>query len=174
MQLRHQGRPQFPHGFTLLELVLVMVVLCAMMAIIMPSMRGFLTGSTSRDAVTQLLSMTHYARSKAASDSATYRLIVDPGSASYQLVVQEGEDFIELGADLGQVTKLPLNTRIEVLNYPSSSSPAGLSSIDFRADGSSDPVILRVINPSGGTTYIGCPSPAEGFRVMSQQEVDAL
>src|SRR6476620_9764924 len=54
------------NGFTLIELILVMLLLTIIVGTAMPSVRGFLGWSRSRDAIAQIIAMTQYAKSKAA------------------------------------------------------------------------------------------------------------
>ena len=50
------------HAFTLLELVLVMVVICTVLAIAAPSMRGWNQGNKLKDAATEFIALTKLAR----------------------------------------------------------------------------------------------------------------
>ena len=52
-------------GFTLVELILVLMVLTVMVSIVAPSLRGFGVGRQSSDAATQILSLAQWARAQA-------------------------------------------------------------------------------------------------------------
>ena len=64
-------------AFTLLELIAVLVLISAVLAIAAPSLRGFVRGRQTAEAAAQMLSLTHLARSRAASQGCIHRLNVD-------------------------------------------------------------------------------------------------
>src|SRR4051794_6916852 len=76
-------------GFTLIELILVMLLLTIIVGTAMPMLSGFLPWARSRDAVANLVALAQYARSKAATDAKVYRLGAD--GASCWVEVQDGE-----------------------------------------------------------------------------------
>lgn len=151
------------HGFTLLELVLVMVLICAALAAATPSLRGFLTASRSRDAATQVLALTRYARAQAASQARIYRLNFDAGAGAYWLEVEDGPGFVHTGTDFGQVFSLPPGMQVEI-----TTPAAGLAGwINFYPDGRVDPATVMLTDAAGDATIIASPSPAESFRIVS-------
>ncbi len=166
-----QPRPAKARGFTLLELVLVMMLLAVMLAVAAPSLRGFTAGSRSRDAVTQVVALAQFAKSRAATDSKVYRLNVD--GTSYWLTMQEGESFIPTGTDFGQTFSLPAGMRVELVPAIANRTfdPTGIS---FYPDGRSDTAVFRLTDADEKITLLACPSPAESFRVVSSAEAAQL
>lgn len=160
-----------PRGFTLFELVLVMVMISILMVVAAPSLRGFLAGSKSRDASENLLSITRLARERAIADRAVYRLFVDPQAGTYWLHVQQGEQFVPLGTDFGQTYTLPEGMRIELSRVDH--IVAG-SWIDFHPNGRTDPATIRLTNSLNELTVIRCPSPAETFRILTNEEAGRI
>src|SRR5687768_10588991 len=157
-------------GFTLLELVLVMLLLTVILGMAVPSLRGFATASKARDARAQLIALARYARARSAAESRVYRLNTD--GESYWLSVLEGEEFVPTGTDMGRTFALPPDTRIEL---DSTAPDAVTGGIDFHPDGRTDTVRLRLIDQKAGVvTTIACPSPAEPFRVLTEEEALAL
>ena len=160
-----------PVGFTLLELVLVMVLLATVLAMAVPSLRGFAAGSRARDATSQLVALAQYAKHRAAAESRVYRLNGD--GDSYWLTMQDGDEFIPTGTDMGRVFTLPPGLRVEL-------AAAGLTAaadagIEFHPDGRTDTARLRLLDDrTGAVTTIASPSPAEPFRVLSAAEADRL
>jgi prepilin-type N-terminal cleavage/methylation domain-containing protein len=166
---RSKGQ-RIARGFTLLELVLVMLLLTLILGMAVPSLRGFANASRARDAQSQLVALAQYAKARAAAESRAYRLNTD--GESYWLTAQEGEDFVETGTDMGRTFSLPPDTRVEL---DSTDPDAVAGGIDFHPDGRSDTVRLRLIDErTGAVTTIACPSPAEPFRVLSQEEAMRL
>jgi prepilin-type N-terminal cleavage/methylation domain-containing protein len=168
-------------GFTLVELVLVMLVLCIILGAAVPQLRGFLSGSAARDAATQVVALAQYARSKSAAESVVYRLSFDLQSGEYWLSADSADgtgQFAELGNDFGQYFKLPqgMNVTLErvgTTNVASNTSTATASDIDFRPDGTSDPVVIRLTEPiTNIETMIAAPAPTEPFRITTAQEVN--
>ncbi|HLX59730.1 MAG TPA: prepilin-type N-terminal cleavage/methylation domain-containing protein [Planctomycetota bacterium] len=94
-------------GFTLIELILVMLIACVVMAITAPSLRNFLYGRKTANAVSQIVSLASEARSKAIMDGRTYRLNVDTTAGTFWLDAQNGGDFKELGTEASQHYSLP-------------------------------------------------------------------
>ena len=155
-----------PRAFTLLELILVMLLLTVILGMAVPSLRGFSAASRARDAQSQLVALAQYARARAAAEARVYRLNTD--GASYWLTVQEGEDFLPTGTDMGRPFSLPPDTRVELESVDPDVASGG---IDFHPDGRSDTARLRLIDGrTGVVTTIASPSPAEPFRVLSDEE----
>jgi prepilin-type N-terminal cleavage/methylation domain-containing protein len=187
-----QPRADRPGGFTLIELILVMLLLTIIIGTAMPSLRGFLGWSRSRDAVAQILAMTQYARSKAVTDAKTYKFGAD-GTTCW-LEVQEGETFTRVDNDeLAAMLEVPAGAVVEFVpslnnntgvNISSSSSygsqstgaaqPVVTDGILFYPDGRTSPGVIRYTSPAGVPLLMGSPSPSESFRVMSSQEAQRL
>src|SRR4051794_29061496 len=109
----HQLRSRRSRGFTLIELVLVMLLLVILMAIMVPEVRGFLAGSRQRDAVTQVVALTQWARARSAADAKVYKLNTD--GASCWITRQEGLAFVDVQNDFGQRFSLPEGAHAEVV-----------------------------------------------------------
>src|SRR5258708_16863770 len=80
-------------GFTLVELILVLMVLTVMVSIVAPSLRGFGVGRQSSDAATQILSLAQWARAQAVTDGKVYRLNFDVTGRTFGVTVQEAGVF---------------------------------------------------------------------------------
>src|SRR4051812_2843876 len=94
-------------GFTLLELVLVMMIIATVLAAAAPRLTGWSRGTKLRDAGDQFLSLTKYARTQAIADCRVYRLNVDAGQGAYWLTIQQGQQFANLGSDFGRIFLVP-------------------------------------------------------------------
>jgi Tfp pilus assembly protein FimT len=158
-------------AFTLFELVLVLVMVSVLMGVAAPSLRGFLAGSRSRDAANQLLSLTSWARARAIADCTIYRLVIDPQSGAYGLLVQEGEQFVPTGTDFGQTFSLPDGMRLE---FTRADHLMVGNWIDFHPSGRTDAATIRLTNTLNELTIIQCPSPAESFRILTNEEASRL
>ena len=96
-------------GFTLLELILVMVILSTVLAMAAPSLRGFFASRKTHDTAAQILALTQFARSQAISEGIVYRLNFDTRQRTYWLTAQqaggEPEDTGKLRLDAAKIAK---------------------------------------------------------------------
>jgi prepilin-type N-terminal cleavage/methylation domain-containing protein len=172
-----QPRADRSRGFTLLELVLVMVLLTATLAVAMPSLRGFVAGSKERDAIAQVVSLAQYAKARSAADAKAYRLNLDAGT--YYLTVEESGSFARMQDDYGRTFDLPAGMRIESVPTPRAGTdprvrPPTANGITFYPEGRADAALFRLTDAAGRVTLLGCPSPSESFRVLSAEEAADL
>jgi type II secretion system protein H len=79
-------------GFTLIELILVMVLLVVVIAISAPSLSKFFHGRTLNSEARQFVSLTRYAQSRAVSEGIPMELWIDPRRGIYGLRQQAGYD----------------------------------------------------------------------------------
>jgi prepilin-type N-terminal cleavage/methylation domain-containing protein len=79
-------------GLTLIELICVMVVLSAVMAISVPLLSKFFLGRSLEEESRRFLALTRYARSESVSRSVMMELWVDPAAGAYGLKPQAGND----------------------------------------------------------------------------------
>ena len=150
-------------GFTLLELVVVMVVLAVVMAVAAPAMRNFWRGAEVRDEAEQFVAVARWAHERAASDGTVYRLNIDTSARTYQLTRQDGEEFVEVGSDFGRAFEMPREGTIELLE------PRGQNWVDFFPDGRTQTALVRMFM-NNQEVLAECASPSELFRVLSGEE----
>ena len=146
-------------GFTLLELVLVLLILSIAMAIASPSLRNFWKGNRMKDAGEQLAYITRLARTQAISDGAVYRLGVDANGTGYALYVQQAEGFVPIPSNN---FSLPEETRMEVTKVDGSSA----DHIDFFPNGRTEPASIRLSAAGYSDIVLTCPSPTEMFSLV--------
>jgi prepilin-type N-terminal cleavage/methylation domain-containing protein len=105
-------------GFTLIELILVMVIVTIIVAAVMPNMGNFIQGRKANDATMSILAMANYARTQAATQGYLYRLNVDTQSGRVWLTSDQGGGFTALsgGGDFAQTLILPDGVKVEMLN----------------------------------------------------------
>jgi prepilin-type N-terminal cleavage/methylation domain-containing protein len=86
------GTPALPgvRAFTLIELILVMFLLAVVASLVTPRMSSFFRGQALSFEARRLLSLTHYAQSRAAAEGVPVLLWIDPRDATYGLEVQGG------------------------------------------------------------------------------------
>jgi general secretion pathway protein H len=155
-------------GFTLLELVLVMVILCVAMAMVAPSLRGFWGGRAVVNAGDQIAALAQYARTQAICDARVYTLNIDPQQGQYWLTRDDpqGGGAQRLGSEFGRVFSLPQDVTIERLD---AAPPEAVWALRFSPNGRADVVPLRLLDPRGNEVQVSCLSAAEAYRVLQPQ-----
>ena len=154
-------------GFTLLELILVMVIICTVLAMAAPSLRGFFASRQTADAAAQIVALTQWARSQAVAEGRTYRLNFDVEAGTYWLTSQEGGAFRPLQCEFGRVFSLPEGTRIR---WDGTSEDLSHTRILFYPNGRTQETAVRLTGHQGEVVEIACPSPTEPFRVIMPSE----
>jgi Tfp pilus assembly protein FimT len=154
-------------GFTILELVFVLVIISTTLALAAPSLRGWSSGSKLRDAGDQFLALTRYARAKAVADGFVYRLNVNSTTGRYWLEVQQGQQWAPLGTEWGRLFTVPEQTQILL----SGEQGGSLEAIEFYPSGRTLAGSVRFESRNGDRLELLCPSPAEGYRVLTSEEM---
>jgi prepilin-type N-terminal cleavage/methylation domain-containing protein len=161
------GARRQSRGFTLLELVLVLLILCIAAAAALPSLTGWGRASAVRDAGDQFLAVARWARTSALADSTVYRLNVDSASGTYFVTVQDGTQFVPPGNEFGRPFSVPDGFSIAMTTYGEQSQQP-LAAVDFLPTGRTQPARVRIGRSDSDAVNIECPSPAEGFRLSSE------
>ncbi|MGD0090770.1 MAG: GspH/FimT family pseudopilin [Planctomycetota bacterium] len=151
-------------GFTLLELVLVMLLVSLVMGLAAPSLRGFMLGRKSADAAAQVIALAQYARTQAVSTGSNYRLNVDPAAQTYWLTVQKGADFQGLGTEFGRRFSLP--EHVSATWLPSAYTAHDY--IEFFPDGRIEAAGLQLVDRERQVFEIGCRSETEPLTVLQR------
>jgi type II secretion system protein H len=79
------ARPASMRGFSLVELMVVVVIMAVMAALIVPAMRGTMEAERLRGAGRQILQSLHLAYSQSITQRQPHRWHFDPGSGRYQV-----------------------------------------------------------------------------------------
>jgi type II secretion system protein H len=149
-------------GFTLMELLLVMVILAIVAGIIAPSLRGFGIGRQTNDAATLIVALADYAQTQAISEGRPYRLNVDPASGAFWLSVDDNGTFVPPNNDYGQRFELAGGLQIQT-DIPQQQDG---QYIEFRPSGRTAPAHLTLTNQLGAQIEIASLSATEPFRIL--------
>lgn len=153
-----------PRGFTLFELVLVMLIVSVIAAIAAPSLRGFIAGRKNAEAAAQIIALGQYAREQAVGTGAVYRLNVDPAGRAYWLSVQNGAEFQTVRSEFGRPFRLPEGT-------VASWQPGAASGeyFQFWPDGRIEASPLQLRGVGRDSIAIGCRSETEFLTILRQE-----
>ena len=167
-------------AFTLIELIMVLVVIAAALAVAAPSLGGWRRGQRLQSAGEEFLSVARHGRALAIANAQVHRLYVDPASGRYWLMAQDGMQFVNLGTSMGRVFELPEGCTIamtasNVATNSTNAAPGGgivtqgpLEYVEFYPSGRMQPPASVVITGESGDTYaFETPSAVEGLVVVS-------
>lgn len=158
---------RFFRGFTLLELVLVLLLTSMILALSVPQLSGFLKGRRAADASAQILALANYARTQAVGTGSVYRLNLDEQTQTYWLSIQRGVEFYELGSEFGRHFTLPQEIKAKWDPVQGGSA----SWIDFHPDGRVAATALELTDLDGRKTVIGCRSETEPLVVLPESQL---
>jgi len=156
-------------GFTLLEMILVMLIICTLLAITAPSLRGFFASRQTKDAAEQILALTKYANSQAIAEGRIYCLNFDIREGDYWITVRDQGVFRDLGAEMGRRFSLPRDTIIELDGIPNEANPWAYY-IEFDATGRCQPGRIRLVNRREEVITIICPTPTEQYYITTAED----
>lgn len=151
-------------GFTLLELVLVMVIACIALGIAAPSLRGLARGSRGREAAKNIVSLARWARSRAAAEARSYCLRFDPSAGTYSVLAASGASYAPIPIEFGRIFSFPEGYRIQLVQ-PSGSEPY---CIRFYPDGRGDIARIRILGPGVEEVEVAALSPTESYRIVGE------
>jgi Tfp pilus assembly protein FimT len=156
------GQSCTSRAYTLLELVLVLAIIAATLAMVAPSLSGFARGRRAEEAARQFVSLTRWARSQATTDGVSYQLTVDPSLGQWKLTVQDDTDsFTDTPGPFGRVFSVPEGVEIQA-ELP---IVEGQQTITFDASGRCDTGTLHFIG-FGSDITVTCTAPVEVYRIL--------
>ncbi len=145
-------------GFTLLELVLVVLVMGLAVAISYPSLSRGSATLRLRAAGRDVLNVLRYAREKAITEQVELRIVAEREARQVVLTDELGEG--------GKSYALPSDVRIERLLLGSEEVREGPIVIRFLPNGSSTPATIVLKSNAGGTLRIITEPITGGARIM--------
>ena len=154
-------------GFTLLELILVMVILSTVLAMAAPSLRGFFASRQTHDTAAQILALTQLARSQAISEGIVYRLNFDTRQRTYWLTAQQAGAFEKPQTGFGQIFNLPKDMVMELEGIEEEDTEMFLV---FTPQGTVTAGTVRLIDRRGRALEVTCPTVTESFSIVECEQ----
>lgn len=155
-------------GFTLLELIAVMVILAVALGIAAPSLRGFAQSQRTANIARRMLALMDYAQSSAINQGRVYRFHYDQDDRVFWISVQQGAEFVELENEFGQTFDVP--EQIDVVWRDENGSQTDIDFVVFYPTGRTQPSSLRVSGPDGKMVEVHCAAPTQAYRILSREE----
>ena len=157
-------------GFTLLELIAVMMVLAILLAMVAPSLGGFGAGRKADEAAANLVSLSRWARDQAVAEGRPYRVNFDAANRVYYVTAAVGGAWQSPPVEFGRPFTLPDNVAIEWKGP----QEGGAYYAEFYPTGRCEPVQIKVIAQDGQWIHLACLSAAEPLKVVTPQEAASL
>ena len=154
---------------TLIELILVMVIICTVLGMAAPSLKGFFGSRRTADAAARIVALTAFAHSQSVAEGRNYRLNVDLTDGRYWLTRQEKGSYARPETEFGREFALPDGT---VADWEVKPTDAGHNYIQFYPNGRNDAATLRLTGRNGEVYDIASLSPVECFRVITPAEAE--
>jgi general secretion pathway protein H len=148
-------------GFTLIELVIVLMIIALTISLAAPSLGGWSTGAKMRNACDDFLATLRLARGQAIVGVCEQIVTIDPSNGTYAIQTRNGEMVEPAPGPWGTPMSVPTGFTIDLL-----SGGQGGTSIVFYPDGRSTPALIQITAPDGQSRQIVSRAPAEPFRIV--------
>lgn len=141
-------------GFTLIEVLLVVLLLGILLGIATPRMASSFSGMQLSTGSKDMIALARYAWQRAVLDEICYRINFDKANGKYWLTYQkelltDPEKFQHISGSLGKIYNLPEKVKILKIIHPADDFPY----ITFYPDGTADETRIYLKNDKG-TVYV--------------------
>ncbi len=150
-------------GFTLLELILVLIIISTVLGLAAPNLRGFFSSQQLTDLGEQIVVLTRYARMKAVQDSTYYRINFNLSERRYWLEMLEDSQYRPIERDFTTDYILGSDVTVEFENIEMDGS---IYYIEFAPEGYSKQCRIRLEDTKGNIVEVVCYGPAEQFELI--------
>ena len=166
-RLRVHFRSTRRSGFTLIELIVVMIIITLVVGAVAPKFAAFTAGRKAADSARQLVSMARYARTEAISEGRAYRLNVDTTKRAFWITMDKDGTYSAPPNDFGDVYVVPDGVSLAT-DFPSQTN--GGVYITLQPTGRGEPGSVTFTDQNGISTTVICPSGTEMFHVAQAGE----
>ena len=152
---------------TLLELILVMIVLCTVLAMAAPSLRGFFSSREISDTSYTIAALMNYASNQAITQSNYYRFNYNTENQQYWLTHLEDGQYEILKNEYGKKHEVSKDIKVYLLDWIRAE---GFYCVEFSPLGHKTTGRMRLINPQENMVDIICLSSTEAYQVIEYKE----
>jgi prepilin-type N-terminal cleavage/methylation domain-containing protein len=148
-------------GFTLLELILVMLIIGLMLTVVVPSMGGLLKSQRLDQCARTVAGMLKEARVRAAADAMAYRLVIDTEDNTCWLEALTPTGFARPAWSVGKILELGDDL---TLDLEGGSEDGTLLTVRVEPDGMAELAQVTITRTRDGEQRaVYCPTPTEAF-----------
>lgn len=148
-------------GFTLIELVLVILIIGLLLAIVAPSLGGLLRSQRMDQSARTIVAKLKEARVRAASDAKPYRLVIDTEDNTCWLEVLTPEGYERPQSTVGEIIELGDNLTIEL---EGGTFEGDLLMVRVEPDGTGELAQVTLTREQDGKQLaIACKTPTEPY-----------
>jgi prepilin-type N-terminal cleavage/methylation domain-containing protein len=153
-------------GFTLIELILVMLILAICVAMAAPSLGGFTRGRRLPNTAQDFVTTARWCHNQAVSDGITYHLNLDQGGSRWWVTKDDGTgtNFVDIN-DSMMKTDYTLPEGIVVQTTLKPSATDGLTYISFDPGGRSDVANVHFVSDNNFVD-VASDTPLGGYHIV--------
>ena len=140
-----------------------MIILCTVLGMAAPSLRGFFTSRQHNAMAEQILAMTRYAKVQSVFESRYYRVNFNPHQRLYWLSSLRESQFERLEDNFGKLYPIPAEVR---LTFENVSYENGIYYFEFNPLGYSKEAAVRLRDNRDNIIEVVCYSPAENYEIV--------
>jgi prepilin-type N-terminal cleavage/methylation domain-containing protein len=148
-------------GFTLLELVLVMLIIAIALGSVAPTMDLFAEGRKVNETAEHFITTARWARQQAMSEAATYQINLDAANRSWQTVIVSGGQQGEVAGEFG--ARYTADAQVDFSAVGLGGAP--ISRLVFEPNGRVDISQVKFTGQRGKTLLVICDSSLGEFRL---------
>ncbi len=159
--MRRHANPS--RGFTLIELVLVMLIVALLLAVVAPSLGGLLRSQRLDQSARTVAAMLREARTHAAAEARPVRVVIDTEDNTCWLEVLTPEGFERPRSTTGRVLELGDNLTIELIGGTEEGS---LLMVRVEPDGTGELAQITLTRETDGKQLaVACKTPTEPYAI---------
>ena len=160
-------------GFTLLELIVVIVVLGLCAATVFPKVSGLLLREPEPwRSARRLLRTAEYARELAIASESAFLLRINVETGSYRVTGKSGDGEFTALAPSDLRGQLPREVEITDTDSPGNDPVEGVLTIEFSPEGWCDPATLKFAAPDGQVVTIVIKEWAGGMELLCKDPAE--
>jgi prepilin-type N-terminal cleavage/methylation domain-containing protein len=158
------NRRQVRRGFTLMELVLVLMIIAISAMIAAPKIGNFAKGRSLPNTALDLATTARWCRVMALNDGVEYRLNFDADAGSYWVSKDDGsgENFTVVTREIGSEVTMPDGIVMSCTDVPVREDGTYLT---FSPGGQKDLAVIT-LQSDGRTLEVMCETPTSPYRVF--------
>ena len=164
---RNMRRTSTNLGFTLMELLLVLLIIAVVASIAAPTLSGFTRGRVLPNTAGNLVTTARWCRVQALVDSTTYHLNIDISGRRWWVTKDDGTgNFVPVNGDYGKEYILPDGVDFQgPIMFQSQISVSDGTFVPFDSLGKTE-VVTITLAADNHVVVVGCDTPLGSFHIV--------